>query len=178
MRLLTTPVSRPRRDQGQSTHQLTIDQSQCAPSEMAWYSGVVPAKKSLRNEPMRRWNGWGDEAIDLRLAAEVRDFLSTRIGEGSAPRDAALDAVVAEIPPARLPDHRLVNRNPEARLRSSVGQSLEDWLRLRFGRLRAVDDGVAFPETEDEVREACWTGQWRPELLRFRSGAQPASSAI
>ncbi len=107
---------------------------------------------------MRRWNGWGDEAIDLRLAAEVRDFLSTRIGEGSAPRDAALDAALAEIPPSRLPDHRLVNRNPEARLRSSVGQSLEDWLRLRFGRLRAVVDGVAFPETEDEVREALdWT---------------------
>ncbi len=63
---------------------------------------------------MRRWNGWGDEAIDLRLAAEVRDFLSTRIGEGSAPRDAALDAALAEIPPSRLPDHRLVNRNPEA----------------------------------------------------------------
>jgi alkyldihydroxyacetonephosphate synthase len=115
-------------------------------------------KKSLRSEPMRRWNGWGDDAIGLRLTAEARDFLSTRIGEGSAQHDAALDAVVVEIPPSRLLDHHLLNRNPEARLRPSVGQSLEDWLRLRFGRLQAVVDGVAFPETEDEVREALdWT---------------------
>lgn len=107
---------------------------------------------------MRRWNGWGDEAIAPRLAAEARDFLSARIGEGSAPGDAALEDVLAQIPPSRLPDHPLFSRDPEARLRASVGQSLEDWLRLRFGRLRAVVDGVAFPETENEVGEALgWT---------------------
>jgi alkyldihydroxyacetonephosphate synthase len=103
---------------------------------------------------MRRWNGWGDEAIDLRLAGEARHFLSARIGQSSAPNDAALDAVVAKIPPSRLPGHRLVTQDRETRLRASVGQSLEDWLRLRFGRVHAVADGVAFPETEDEVREA------------------------
>ena len=32
-------------------------------------------------------------------------------------------------------------------------QGLEDWLRVRFGRIGAVVDGVAFPETEDEVRD-------------------------
>jgi len=103
---------------------------------------------------MRRWNGWGDEAIDLQFAGEARHFLSARIGEGSPPNDAALDAVVAKIPPSRLPGHRLVSQDRESRLRASVGQSLEDWLRLRFGRVKAVADGVAFPETEDEVREA------------------------
>ena len=74
--------------------------------------------------------------------------------QGSAPNDATLGDVVAGIPPSRLPDHPLVSREPEARLRASVGQSLEDWLRLRFGRIQAVVDGVAFPETEDEVAEA------------------------
>src|SRR5271166_347509 len=102
---------------------------------------------------MRRWNGWGDEAIDLQLADEAREFLSARIGEGSAPNDAPLDILLARIPLSRLPDHRLVSRDPEARLQASVGQSLEDWLRLRFGRVQAVVDGVAFPETEAEVRE-------------------------
>ena len=103
---------------------------------------------------MRRWNGWGDEAIELPLADEAREFLSQRIGVGSAPRDSTLDQVIAGIPPSRLPRHRLVSQDPQARLGASVGQSLEDWLRLRFGRLRAVADGVAFPETEGEVREA------------------------
>ena len=110
---------------------------------------------------MRRWNGWGDETIDARLSDEALRFLKARIGEAAAPRDAARDAVVAGIPPSRLPDHQLVSREPEARLRASVGQSLEDWLRLRFGRLGPVVDGVAFPESEDEVREA----------LKFATGA-------
>ena len=56
--------------------------------------------------------------------------------------------------PSRLPEHRLVSHDAEARLRASLGQSLEDWLRVRFGRIGAVVDGVAFPETEDEVRDA------------------------
>ena len=103
---------------------------------------------------MRRWNGWGDDTIDGQLTDEAREFLRVRVGDGSAPTDAALDAVIAEIPPSRLPDHRLVSRDREARLRASVGQSFEDWLRLRFGHVRAVVDGIAFPESEDEVREA------------------------
>ncbi len=103
---------------------------------------------------MRRWNGWADDTIDGQLTDEAREFLRVRVGDGSAPIDAALDAVIAEIPPSRLPDHRLVSRDPEARLRASVGQSLEDWLRLRFGHVWAVVDGIAFPESEDEVREA------------------------
>jgi len=106
---------------------------------------------------MRRWNGWGEEAIEARLPGEAVDFLSKRIGEAAAPKDATLSDVLAGVGPSRSPDHRLVGRDPEARLRASVGQSLEDWLRLRFGRVGAVVDGVAFPETEDEVREAL---QW------------------
>ncbi len=108
---------------------------------------------------MRRWNGWGEEAIEAQLPDAGRDFLRERIGETAAPNDAALAEVLAGVHPSRLPDHRLVSRDAEARLRASLGQSLEDWLRLRFGRLGPVVDGVAFPETEDEVRELMeWAG--------------------
>ena len=103
---------------------------------------------------MRRWNGWGDEKIDAKLSSAALGFLRARIGDAPAPNDASRDAVVARIPPSRLPDHRLVSREPEARLRASVGQSLEDWIRLRFGGVGAIVDGVAFAETEDDVREA------------------------
>ena len=102
---------------------------------------------------MRRWNGWGDDSIDLQLAAGARKYLNAQIGDGAAPIDVALDAALAGIPPSRLPDCRLVIRDPEARLRASVGQSLEDWLRLRFGRVGALVDGVAYPETEQDVRD-------------------------
>ncbi|HLO94040.1 MAG TPA: FAD-binding oxidoreductase, partial [Burkholderiaceae bacterium] len=40
----------------------------------------------------------------------------------------------------------------EARLRASFGQSLGDWLRLRFGRIGPVCDAVAYPDTVDQVR--------------------------
>ena len=102
---------------------------------------------------MRRWNGWGDETIETHLPDGARDFLRERVGEGSAPSDAALVAILAQVGLSRLPEHRLVTHDAEARLRASVGQSLEDWLRVRFGRIGAVVDGVAFPETEDEVRD-------------------------
>jgi alkyldihydroxyacetonephosphate synthase len=102
---------------------------------------------------MRRWNGWGEQTIDARLPDAARKFLRERIGEAAAPKDSALAEVLAGLGRSRLPEHRLVSRDPEARLRASLGQSLEDWLRLRFGRLGPVVDGVAFPDTEDEVRE-------------------------
>ena len=117
------------------------------------------AGDETRVRSMRRWNGWGEETIEAQLPDAGRDFLRERIGETAAPNDAALAEVLAGVRPSRLPDHRLVSRDAEARLRASLGQSLEDWLRLRFGRLGPVVDGVAFPETEDEVRELMeWAG--------------------
>jgi alkyldihydroxyacetonephosphate synthase len=51
-----------------------------------------------------------------------------------------------------LPPHALVDASPEVRLTHALGQSLPDWLRLRYGRVEAAPDGVAFPESADDVR--------------------------
>ena len=93
---------------------------------------------------MRRWNGWGDETIETHLPDGARDFLRERVGEAAPPNDAALGAILSRVGASRLPEHRLVSHDTEARLRASVGQSLEDWLRVRFGRIAAVVDGVRF----------------------------------
>ncbi len=124
---------------------------------------------------MRGWNGWGEETIEARLPAEARDFLHERIGEAGAPNDAALADVLVGVGPSRLSEHRLVSREAETRLRASVGQSLEDWLRLRFGRLGPVVDGVAFPETEDEVREAL---QWARDVGALTIPVGGATSVV
>jgi alkyldihydroxyacetonephosphate synthase len=111
---------------------------------------------------LRRWNGWGDTTIDLELNDAALGFLAGRIGTGQAPADASLAAVLAQVDaqPSRLPSHRLVSTDAEQRLRASFGQSLGDWLRLRFGRLGRVTDGVAWPESNDELRELlAWAGQ-------------------
>ncbi len=102
---------------------------------------------------MRRWNGWGDESIKPLLHAEVLAFLRQRIGESRPFQDATLAEASRNIEPSRLPAHRMIDTTAETRLRCALGQSLPDWLRLRYGRIDAVPDGVAFPESGEQVRE-------------------------
>ena len=103
---------------------------------------------------MRRWNGWGDDSVELSLGAAVLEFLAAAIGPGTAPRDATLDAACAAVAAqvSRLPAHDAIDTAAEARLRASFGQSCGDWLRLRFGVIGTVCDGVAEPDSVAELR--------------------------
>ena len=102
---------------------------------------------------MRRWNGWGDEAINVPLPDHGRDYLEETIGRSSPVPEASLQDVLRKIPPSRLPDHPLINKDPEQRLRHARGQSFPDWLALRSGNIDTFPDGVAFPESTEDVRE-------------------------
>jgi alkyldihydroxyacetonephosphate synthase len=111
---------------------------------------------------MRRWNGWGDDAVQEPLQHAALNFLRAHVGPGTPPADAALGAALAQVQaqPTRLPAHRLVSTAAEDRLRASFGHSLGDWLRLRFGRIGSVSDGVASPADSAEVRELlAWAAQ-------------------
>jgi len=105
---------------------------------------------------MRRWNGWGDEAVEFALHEEALAFLAQRIGAGVPVADATLEQACERIAPSRLPaDTRvdsLIQTGAEVRLRNALGQSLPDWLRLRYGVIETAPDGVAYPESGDEVR--------------------------
>jgi alkyldihydroxyacetonephosphate synthase len=102
---------------------------------------------------MRRWNGWGDDSIHVPLPKAAITYLHERAGAGIPPSDAALSAVIAAVPPSRLPTDPRIDTNPETRVRHARGQSLPDWLALRFGHIERVPDGVAFPESARDVRE-------------------------
>jgi alkyldihydroxyacetonephosphate synthase len=101
---------------------------------------------------MRRWNGWGDDTIEFALGAQALGFLDSRIGKGRPQHSATFDQACAQIAPGRLAPHPLVDATPAARARHALGQSLPDWLRLRHGRLGLVPDGVAWPDSADQVR--------------------------
>ncbi|SFC12234.1 FAD-binding oxidoreductase [Massilia yuzhufengensis] len=101
---------------------------------------------------MRRWNGWGDDSVELELGVEARSFLAQQLGQGTALLDVRFDAACALLPPGRLPQHPLVDASAQARLLHAFGQSLPDWLRLRYGRINAAPDGVAYPEGAEQVR--------------------------
>ncbi|MEO7031802.1 MAG: FAD-binding oxidoreductase [Herbaspirillum sp.] len=102
---------------------------------------------------MKRWNGWGDEATEVVLNGAALDFLQERLGTGLTPADATLAQACALIPESRLPPHHLLHTQAETRLRNGLGQSLPDWLKLRYGRPGLLPDGVAFPESSADVRE-------------------------
>lgn len=102
---------------------------------------------------MRRWNGWGDEAINLDLNPEAGRFLQDKVGQPAAPQDATLEQVCQQVPAARIGAHPLIDRRAEVRIRHSLGQSLPDWLQMRYGHIAAVPDGVAFPESSEQVGE-------------------------
>lgn len=103
---------------------------------------------------MRRWNGWGDESEHYPLDEGARAFLRDRLGPGSAPRDASLEQVLAALPDSRLEASSLFDVEPRTRLLHARGQSFPDWLALRSGHIGTVADGVAFPQTHEQVSQA------------------------
>jgi alkyldihydroxyacetonephosphate synthase len=102
---------------------------------------------------MRRWNGWGDESVAFALNEDALGFLAQRIGTGTPVADAEFGQASAQLKASRLPEHRLIDTSPEVRLRNALGQSLPDWLRLRYGVIDTAPDGVAYPESAQDVRE-------------------------
>lgn len=106
---------------------------------------------------MQRWNGWGETernfCLPLAALSNLEELLGASVHTPDADYQTSLDAV----PPSRLPDHPLISTDDEARLLHARGQSLPDWIALRSGKIGIFPDGVATPETGDDVRE----------LLRF-----------
>jgi alkyldihydroxyacetonephosphate synthase len=100
---------------------------------------------------MRRWNGWGDDAHDASLSDAALTLLRQRIGEPAPTVDAGLDAVLASIPASRITAGSAFSIEPRARLLHARGQSFPDWIALRFGRIGAVAEGVATPDTHEAV---------------------------
>ena len=102
---------------------------------------------------MKRWNGWGEETIVYPLHTDALAFLVSRIGPGRAVQDASFEAACGTLAASRLPPHALIDTTPAVRLRNALGQSLPDWFRLRYGRIGSAPDGVAYPESAQQVRE-------------------------
>lgn len=102
---------------------------------------------------MRRWNGWGEENIDYPLDPKALTFLAERIGVGTPGIEARLDAVLGQIRESRWNESGF-DVSADTRLRRARGQSYRDWLALKYGRIGAVADAVAFPTTHVEIEAA------------------------
>ncbi len=125
---------------------------------------------------MRRWNGWGDEATVVELPAHGGAFLAARVGAGQVLPDAQLAQVLAQVPASRLKQsHRLVSQDAEVRLRHARGQSLPDWLAMRSGDFGQFPDGVALPESAEQIRELlAWAQQQDLIVIPYGGGTSVA----
>ncbi|TFH33010.1 MAG: FAD-binding oxidoreductase, partial [Anaerolineales bacterium] len=101
---------------------------------------------------MRRWNGWGDHAKVYPLPDGALSFLVSRVGQGATTEDASLESVLDRLAPPRLKGLPGISTDPVERLLHTHGQSLPDWIALRSGQIGRAPDGVAFPETGEQVR--------------------------
>jgi len=102
---------------------------------------------------MRRWNGWGDDAVYLEMPETGRELLRGLLGKGKIQPDYPLEKIIIQVPDSRLPRHPLICTEPRARIDHAHGQSLPDWIGMRGGTLDRFPDGVARPETLQQVQE-------------------------
>lgn len=124
---------------------------------------------------MRRWNGWGDDAVEARLPDGAGAFLEREMGTGTPVPDATFEATIVGVPASRIPAHRLVGVDPTDRLRHARGQSLPDWIALRSGRLGWLPDGVAHPSSDEDVRELLrWATETGSALVPYGGGTSVA----
>ena len=101
---------------------------------------------------MKRWNGWGNVNTDYPVPPTALDYLTNRLGSLDPIPDAAKEIILSAVTESRLPAHPLVDLSTEERLVHARGQSMRDWVDLRYGRVDTFPDGVAFPETDEDVR--------------------------
>lgn len=124
---------------------------------------------------MKRWNGWGDEAVHYPLSPELLAVLDSWVGRGSAPGDVHFSDVVARVPATRLRIpaalSHLITDSPDERARHSRGHSLGDWIALRSGHDLTFPDGVAYPIAAADVRALIqYAAESRVQLIPYGGG--------
>jgi len=102
---------------------------------------------------MKRWNGWGNMATDYPVPPPALDYLTKHLSQLDPKPDAAKESLLAAVTESRLAVHPLMDASAETRLAHARGQSMRDWVDMRYGLANTFPDGVAFPETDEDVRE-------------------------
>lgn len=102
---------------------------------------------------MKRWNGWGLETVPYALSRTSRHFLTETLGQSRTGSIVPLEDLLARVPASRFSDHPLLQNSAEHRLRHARGQSLPDWVALRYGTCDTFPDAVAYPSSEEELDE-------------------------
>jgi len=102
---------------------------------------------------MRRWNGWGDDTFTYHLPDSAKAYLMDHVGRVDPRPDAMREDVLATIPEPRIKPHTLISTEALDRLTHARGQSIPDWIAMRSGCVATFPDGVAYPQTDEHIRD-------------------------
>jgi alkyldihydroxyacetonephosphate synthase len=102
---------------------------------------------------MKRIQGWGNMETDYPVPEPAKKYLESVVGKPVAQKNISLEDLLKKVPSSRLPNHPLILTDPEERLRHARGQSLNDWIDMLDGLIDSFPDGVAYPSTEEDVRD-------------------------
>ena len=116
---------------------------------------------------MRRWNGWGDDSVEETLSEAARYFLQEVIGPAEAGPSTPFERLVEQIPASRIDEDPLLTMDSSQRLRHARGQSLPDWIDLRFGSVNTLPDAVAYPADEEEVKQILSLASNRDAVVKW-----------
>ncbi|WP_201582663.1 FAD-binding oxidoreductase [Psychrobacter immobilis] len=104
-----------------------------------------------------RWNGWGNVSINKKVSPHGAKLIKSHIGKTNKLKSVSLQQVLKTVPKSRLPaeltDLNMVSTDQEVRLRHARGQSFPDWIAMHGGDFEVFPDGVAFPESTDDVEQ-------------------------
>ncbi|WP_201587417.1 FAD-binding oxidoreductase [Psychrobacter jeotgali] len=104
-----------------------------------------------------RWNGWGNVDINKKVSPHGAKLIKSHIGKTKNLPSVNLQQVLKTVPKTRLPTAisslDIVSIDQEIRLRHARGQSFPDWIAMHSGDFETFPDGVAFPETTNDVEE-------------------------
>jgi len=102
---------------------------------------------------MKRIQGWGNQGTDYPVPEPARDYLEKVVGKPLHLKNIPIKDLLKKVPGAQLTAHDLILTEPEERLRHSRGQSLNDWVDMCDGLVNTFPDGVAYPKSNEDVRE-------------------------
>jgi alkyldihydroxyacetonephosphate synthase len=121
---------------------------------------------------MKRIQGWGHIETDYPVPEPAKKYLEGAVGQPFPVKNATVEDLLKKVPASRLPQHPLISTDAMERLGHARGQSLNDWVDMLDGLVNTFPDGVAYPTSDEDVRDLiAFAAQHEINLVPYGGGS-------
>ncbi|MFW5714092.1 MAG: FAD-binding oxidoreductase, partial [Brevefilum sp.] len=121
---------------------------------------------------MKRIQGWGNTNTDYPVPEPAKQYLEQAVGVPLKLSNVPVEDLIQKVPESKLPDHPLITTEAEERLRHARGQSLNDWVDMYDGLVDTFPDGVAYPTSDEEIRDLIhFAERYQLNLIPYGGGS-------